>query len=209
MSSEANKERKKDLENELDSIQNEHNDFNIQQYNIKAPDLLPGFGQMEVYDYDMDINNANKEAIDYVTSLVNLYLGDSESLVNHEYIQKKLKEDSRIYGDSIFLDKMSKRILLAQLKLVDNGSNNPRSFETINQTIREIRENNKEGRTSRTEIEKDYKEIRKDFGLNTAIKNDDVIQEEKADDGKRIIDPARLNDEIDRLLKEREAGKNK
>ena len=72
--------------------------------------------------------------------------------------------------------------------------------EVINQTITQVRENSKFSSTQRTELEKFYKEIRKDLGLNE-ITTEDTPEEIKMKENEKIMDARGLNDLIDNYLK--------
>jgi dissimilatory sulfite reductase (desulfoviridin) alpha/beta subunit len=111
-----------------------------------------------------------------------------------------MKEDAMVYAESIFLSKMTRKNFLSQLRQVDNGDNSARMHEVVNQTIGQIRENAKFSSTQRTDLEKFYKELRKDLGLNEVADNPEVQKSvdaaaEAAADG-NIIDNRRLNDMI-------------
>lgn len=203
-----NSEKKNKLEDELNKITSSYSNLNIQHYSADKEKHMPGYGDLEVYDYNKDVSEVEKEAYDYMVSLANMYLGDSQELLDHDYIKRKLKEDARIYADSLFLDRMSKKVLLQQLKLVDNDPS-PRQFEIINQTFKEIRENNKDGRKSRSEIEDLYKDLRKDFGLNhisESRKPSDVTETDNEDDG-QIINTMDLNNRINEYLQNKDKEK--
>lgn len=194
-----NSKRKEELEDEFDKIQNQHSSFDVKQY-MADPDVdLPGFGELELYDYEKDLTKINKESTEIIEQLVDLYLGDAKDVQEHPYIKRKIKEDARVYASSFFLERMSEKILLQLLRQIDNGDNGARMYEVVNQTMREIRENNKDGRTARTEVERLYKEMRKDLGLNEMLNNPDIDLEEE-DDGD-IINTSELNDKINEFIK--------
>lgn len=201
----SNTDKKNKLEDELDKIQSSYSNLNVQHYSANKDEHMPNFGDLEIYDYNKDIVEVEKEASQYMQSLSSMYLGDSQELLNHDYIIRKVKEDARIYADSLFLDRMSKKVLLQQLKLVDNDGS-PRQFEIINQTFKEIRENNKDGRNSRSEIEKLYKDIRADFGLNHISESNKIsdITPIEADDDSQIINTIDLNNKINDYLTKKE-----
>jgi hypothetical protein len=77
-----------------------------------------------------------------------------------------------------------------------------------------MRENIKFISTQRTELEKFYKEIRKDLGLTnvtTSIEpevKEELIQEEEinkvVEDDKQVVDARSLNDMIDKILKNKD-----
>ncbi len=193
-----NQKKKDELEDEFDKIQNNHKDLNVKQYLVDVDEDLPGFGELEVYDYDTDLENINIESKEILDELVDLYLGDASEIKEHPYINRKKKEDARIYASSFFLERMSEKVLLQILRQIDNGDNSARMYEVLNQTMKEIRENNKDGRKARTEVEKLYKEMRKDLGLNEMVGGENVNNN---DDEGEIIDTKSLNDKIDNYLK--------
>ena len=113
-----------------------------------------------------------------------------------------MREDALVYAESIFLSKMTRKNFLSQLRQIDNGDNSARMHEVVNQTIGQIRENSKFSSTQRTELEKFYKGLRKDLGLND-IDSPDVQRaqqsEQKEVDGEEmggVMDNRKLNDLI-------------
>ena len=130
------------LTDEFDLIQEDTSDFDISQH-LATMDDLPDLGQIELYDYDADIKIASKKGNDVLESLVDLYLGEFQELKNNQYIRNKMKEDALVYAETLFLQKMTRKNFLSQLRQVDNGDNSARMHEVINQTIKEVRENSK------------------------------------------------------------------
>lgn len=194
-------EKLNELNDEFDKIQ-EDNDVDVNKYLAKLEDLQ-NLGEIQIYDYDSDSDDAKKIATDVIQSLGEFYLGDTPDLLNHKYIQNKLKEDAMIYAETLFLTKMTQKNFLTQLRQVDNGDQNARMHEVINQTIREIRENSKFKSTQKTELEKFYKEIRNDIGAGSLSEKNNIVTETKETDnedgGGKIIDTMQLNDMIDKL----------
>lgn len=188
-----------ELQNEFERIQQEQ-EIDVSKYLAKRDDL-PDLGEIEIYDYDKDITDAIDQASSLLESLVDLYLGDSKKIIEHKYIKNKMKEDAAIYAETIFLSKMTRKNFLTQLRQVDNGDNSARMHEVVNQTISQIRENSKFSSTQRTDLEKFYKELRKDLGLNEITSEElKSEQQENAEDVK-ITDTRNLNDMIDTYLK--------
>jgi len=137
--------------------------------------------------------------MDVLESLVDLYLNDVPQLKEHPYIKNKMKEDAMVYAESIFLSKMTRKNFLSQLRQVDNGDNSARMHEVVNQTIGQIRENAKFSSTQRTDLEKFYKELRKDLGLNEIAENPEVQKAQEAPSEStegEIIDNRKLNEMI-------------
>lgn len=201
MSSTQDKNEKKatELKDEFERIQENNKDLDISKYLAKRDDL-PDLGEIQIYDYDSDLTEATEKAMDLLESLVDLYLGDSKKIAEHSYIKQKMKEDALVYAETIFLSKMTRKNFLTQLRQVDNGDNSARMHEVINQTVSQIRENSKFSSTQRTDLEKFYKEIRKDLGLNE-ITTEQTIEDEVEAENTKIMDSRGLNDMIEKYLK--------
>lgn len=190
-----------DLKNEFERIQEGTKEIDISKYLAKKDDL-PDLGEIEIYDYDADLVEASEQSMNLLESLVDLYLGDSKKIIEHPYIKNKMKEDALVYAETIFLSKMTRKNFLTQLRQVDNGDNSARMHEIINQTVGQIRENSKFSSTQRTELEKFYKEIRKDLGLDELSDVGSIQQEtEQEKEDSTILDSRGLNAMIDKYLK--------
>ena len=196
-------EKINDLQSEFNRIQEENKDLDVSKYLATREDL-PDLGEIQIYDYDSDIEESKVQATEVLESLVDLYLGDNKTVIQHPYIQNKMKEDAQVYADTIFLQKMTRKNFLTQLKQVDNGDSSARMHEVINQSISQIRDNIKFSQNQRTELEKFYKEMRIDLGLNeisesNEIKNNKSEKEDKKDG--QVFDSRNLNNMIDSYLK--------
>jgi hypothetical protein len=198
MASPQKENKKNELETEFERIKQEQT-VDISKYLAKREDL-PDLGEIEIYDYDKDISESVDQASDLLEGLVDLYLGDAKKVVDHRYIKTKMREDAAIYAETIFLQRMTRKNFLTQLRQVDNGDNSARMHEVVNQTITQIRENSKFSSTQRTELEKFYKEIRKDLGLNDITPEAPAVVENGEEDLK-VMDTRNLNDLIDHYLK--------
>lgn len=193
----AKKQSEKErIAEEFDLIQEHGEDFDISQH-LATLDDLPDLGDIAIYDYDADLQTASLKSIELMESLVDLYLSDFPEMKDHKYIQNKLKEDAMVYAESLFLQKMTRKNFLVQLRQVDNGDNGARMHEIVNQTIREIRENSKFASKQRTEIEKSYREFRND--LVEVVGSMQTSNDNGEEDG-QIIDPMRLDDIINQTL---------
>jgi len=197
-------EKINDLQNEFNRIQEENKDLDVSKYLAKKEDL-PDLGEIQIYDYDSDLDDSQKLASEVMESLVDLYLGDNPSIAHHDYVVKKMKEDAQVYADTLFLQKMTRKNLLTQMRQVDNGDTSARMHEVINQSFSQMRDNIKFSQTQKTELEKFYKEMRRDLGLNEISesmeqKNIEQQTEETKEEGK-IVDSRSLNNMIDSYLK--------
>lgn len=198
MSTKKDKERNKVLD-EFDMIQDYTNDFDVTAHLAKTEDL-PDLGSIEIYDYDSDLTVATQKGNEVLESLVDLFLGDFPELKNHPYIRNKVKEDALVYAESLFLQKMTRRNFMTQLRQVDNGDNSARMHEVINQTISQIRENSKFASTQRTDLEKFYKDFRRDI-TEVMEKSIDKHTGSKKKKDSEVVNSAKLNDLINEALK--------
>lgn len=189
------------LTDEFDLIQEENREFDISQH-LATIDDLPDLGQIELYDYDADLTMVTQKGMEVLESLVDLYLGEFPELKHNAYIRNKVKEDSLVYAETLFLQKMTRKNFLSQLRQVDNGDNSARMHEVINQTIREVRENSKFASTMRSDLEKFYKDFRGDL-VEVADKmkqnNPQSTSNDSEDDG-QVVDSKKLNDMINEAL---------
>lgn len=199
------------LKDEFDQIQSEGGEFDISKH-LAKPEDLPDLGEIEIYDYDSDLTVSSQQSMDVLESLVDLYLSDIPQLKEHPYIKNKMKEDATVYAEAIFLTKMTRKNFLSQLRQVDNGDNSARMHEVVNQTIGQIRENAKFLSTQRTELEKFYKNLRKDLGYNE-IDNPEIKQTEQLNDNDgenkdgAIMDNRSLNELIKQAMINKDSDK--
>lgn len=189
------------IQDEFDEIQSESGEFDISKH-LARPEDLPDLGEIEIYDYDSDMTVASQQSMEVLESLVDLYLSDIPQLKQHPYIANKMKEDAKVYAETLFLQKMTRKNFLSQLRQVDNGDSSARMHEVVNQTIGQIRENAKFSSTQRSELEKFYKNLRKDLGYHE-IENPDVMKaqeealgESNEQEGGAIMDNRKLNELI-------------
>jgi hypothetical protein len=100
---------------------------------------------------------------------------------------------------------MTRKNFLTQLQQVDNGDSSARMHEVVNQSISQIRDNIKFAQSQRTDLEKYYRDMRKDYDrMMENIKQTKIEQGiETKTDGK-IVDARSLNDMIEKMIKNRD-----
>lgn len=198
--SKFDKERER-LQDEFNQIQSENTVFDISKH-LALPSDLPNLGEIEIYDYDADLLVSSENSMVILEELVDLFLNDAPALKEHPYIKTKMREDAMVYAEAVFLTKMTRKALLSQLRQIDNGDNSARMYEIVNQTFAQIRENAKFLSNQKTELEKFYKNLRKDMGYSE-IENHDVKIEDSSEPENLITDNRRLNDIIKNVLKDK------
>jgi thiamine kinase-like enzyme len=192
------------LQEEFSRIQDENKDLDITKYLAKKEDL-PDLGEIQIYDYDKDLVESVDSAEEVLDALFDLYFGDIPGIEENNYLMKKVKEDAQVYAETIFLQRMTRKNFLTQLKQVDNGDSSARMHEVVNQSISQIRDNIKFAQSQRTELEKYYRDMRKDYDrMMENIKQVKIEQGlESKTDGK-IVDARSLNDMIEKMLKNKD-----
>jgi len=192
------------LQEEFSRIQDENKDLDITKYLAKKEDL-PDLGEIQIYDYDKDLIESVDSAEEVLDALFDLYFGDIPGIEENNYLMKKVKEDAQVYAETIFLQRMTRKNFLTQLKQVDNGDSSARMHEVVNQSISQIRDNIKFAQSQRTELEKYYRDMRKDYDrMMENIKQVKIEQGlESKTDGK-IVDSRSLNDMIEKMLKNKD-----
>lgn len=189
------------LKDEFSQIQSEGSTFDISKH-LALPGDLPNLGEIELFDYDSELLSVSENSMTVLEELVDLYLNDLPALKEHPYIKTKMREDAMVYSEAIFLTKMARKVLLSQMRQIDNGDNSARMYETTIQTFAQIRENAKFLSNQKTELEKFYKTLRKDMGYSE-IDNPDVKRSELASDENQedlVTDNRRLNEMIKNAL---------
>lgn len=201
-----NSEIKKDIDDEFENIKSLHQNLssNIDNYLVSNDDDdLTNFGNVQLYDYEKDIEKAQENASDVIKKMADLYLKDAPEVRNHPYIEKKIEEDTKYYSSMQMLQTMSEKLLLQQMRQIDQGENTPKNYEVANATLAQLRENIKDGRHARTEVEKIYRDLRKDMGVND-ISHTNSSQTEEKEEG-RIVDTTLLNEQIEKMIRDRKA----
>ena len=196
-----NQQKKQDLDDELDQIK-KNSPTDMSKYLVDSDEDMPGFGKVELYNYDNDIEKSTELGKKILGDLVDLYLGDAPEVKEHPYIQSRMSEDAEYYSQMKTVQKLSEKLLLQQMRQIDGGDISPRMYEITSKHIGEIRENIKDGRKARLEIEDMYKKMRLDLGLNETMSNDKY--ESENDDSGIIIDNSNINNAIEDYIKNRD-----
>lgn len=189
------------LQQEFNKIQEDNKDLDVNMYLAKTDDL-PEFGEIEIYDYNADVIESKDRADDVLNSLVDLYLGDLPNIKAHSYIKNKVKEDALNYAETLFLIKMTRKTFISQMRQVDNGDNNARMYEVMNQTMSQMRDNIKFNTAVKSDLEKFYKDIRKDMGANEVkTQVEETKEEETSKEDTMIMDGRKMNEMLANYLK--------
>ncbi len=165
---------------------------------VSLAEKLP---EIELYNYDKDINESRTEGSSVIENMANLYLGTTPEVLNHPYIKKKKEHDANNQADMLFLKKMAMRALIIQLKQMDMGDTSHRNFETFYTGLKEIRDIVKQSTSTQNLQETFYKQLKDDLG----IQGQPAITEGTSGTGNsgNISDSKSLNDTIKRMMEKR------
>jgi hypothetical protein len=200
------KNEKKKIEEELDKLYSEASEETELDYSlIASKEDLGDVTEVTIYDYDKDLTESEREGVSAINNMADLYIGQSEQLVNHPYIKDKIKHDSVNHGDMAFLQKLTKRALILQMKQMDLGDNSSRSYEVLYSGIKELRENIKQGISTQNTIEGFYKAIKDDLGISSTPS----LGENNSNGGGAIMDDKTLNTKLEEMMKKGLAGGKK
>lgn len=190
----SKEEKKKQME-ELESLYREA--LNSSPELINNIQELPDIANIEVYDYEKDIEESKAEGKEVIDNMADLYLGTSPEVLNHPYIKKKKYHDANNSADMLFLKKMAKRALIVQLKQMDIGDTSHRNFETFYAGIKEMRDIVKQSTSTQNLQETFYKQLKDDLGLQIAP----IVNESSSGDNSGTITSQKnLNDILKKMI---------
>lgn len=194
------------IQETFNKLQEDHKDTDIGMCLASVNDM-PNLNEIQIYDYDKDINQAISRATNVLNSLADLFLGDIPTILSHPYIKHKVEEDASVYAESLILIKMARKLFISHLRQIDNGDNGAREREVINQTMAQIRENIKFHSEQKTKLENFYKDIRKNLG-HEEIQSDVVKIEEKKEEDKKDDGVILNNRDLNEMIRKAKENKN-
>ena len=186
------------LEGEMKSL-NDTLDMNPSEF-FPNDDILPGLNDIEIFNYQDEIDAIQTDCEETLQCLSSLYLNAEE--LEKRNISNIIKNDSDALRDLKFSLFCSKRGLINLMKNLDMGINDPEMYESIGTLQKEIRDTIKMIYDIQKKMKDFYKDIRDEIrstSINTGLqKEEEKIQEVQPDnESYQIIDWDKLNDEID------------
>jgi len=150
--------------------------------------------QIEMHDYERDLELIREESKETLGCLANLYL--DETIMNNKNINNIITNDALALSDLKFSISCSKRGLINLMRQIDNGSVDAELYQAVSLFQREM----KEGIQMLYKLQKDMKEFFKD--LKSELKEINVGETEHYDKYKdmRIADRD-INKAVDKILK--------
>jgi len=191
------KEDRERIEKELSDVYDDASTNGVKvdnTFNLLATmqDLGNDLEALEIHNYDADVVETMQEGVETVDAMAELYLNNNKELLSNPYIVKKRMHDASNQADILFLQKITKKAIVMQLKAMDLGDNSPRHFETFYNGIKELRENIKHASVTQNQMEGFYKQIRTDLGIATDPIGKEIEQDSNTPKH-NIVDPKNLN----------------
>lgn len=180
------------LKNDLEETQEEL-DFDPSDFFPDKNDIDLNL-QVEMHDYEKDLELIREESKETLGCLANLYL--DETIMCNKNINNIITNDALALSDLKFSISCSKRGLINLMRQIDNGSVDAELYQAVSLFQREM----KEGIQMLYKLQKDMKEFFKD--LKSELKEINVGETEHYDKYKdmRIADRD-INKAIDRITK--------
>ena len=198
---------KNKLKNNIDDLKSQINDLKLDGLNPLPDDLfpnedtLPGLNmEIEVYDYDKDIQLIKDEAEETLECISTLYL-DGQTTMNRN-INKLIKNDAEESSDIKFSLSCAKRGLINCMRQLDAGSNDPDMHNAVNAYQKEIRESNKMIHELLNKMKIFYKNLREELKIDVDINVGNEIKAGNEDEDLKLIDKSEFNELIDQYKKD-------
>lgn len=174
------KDEKKQLEDQIKQLYSEAEmgvgsagDFDDPQSLLANQEDLEGLDDLEMYDYDKDLLDSLDEATDTINNMSDLFIGNSDAIVNHPYLKQKRTNDASNHADMLFLQRMAKKALITQLKQMDMGDLTPSHFNSFYGGLKEVRENIKQANSNQNTMEQFYKSLKTELNIQDKPSEDE------------------------------------
>jgi len=189
---------------------NEQLDLNPEDL-LAHSDMLDSIQDIEIFDYDQEIQFIREDSEETLDCLSKLYLSAEE--IDMKNLSNIIKNDAESLSDLKFTISCNKRAIINLMKNVDMGVADPLMFTALSSMQKEIRETIKLSYELQKKMLVFYKTIRDEL---TEIKTIQVLDgeeyktydniEEDEDDSNtlHIIDFVKLSQELEELKKNKE-----
>lgn len=196
---------KNKLKNNIDDLKSQINDLRIEGLNPLPDDLfpnedtLPGLNmEIEVYDYDKDIQLIKDEAEETLECISTLYL-DEQTTMNRN-INKLIRNDAEEISDIKFSLSCAKRGLINCMRQLDAGSNDPDMHNAVNAYQKEIRESNKMIHDLFNKMKIFYKDLRDELKIDDVNVGNEINSSD--DEDLKLVNKSEFNELIEQYKKD-------
>lgn len=182
------------LEGEMKGL-NDSLDMNPSDF-FPNDDILPGLNDIEIFNYQDEIDSIQTDCEETLQCLSSLYLNAEE--LEKRNISNIIKNDALALADLKFSLFCSKRGLINLMRQLDMGINDPEMYQAVGTFQKEIRDSIKMLYEIQKKMKDFYKDIRNEISSINAGEQEEKVQEIKPDsETYQIVDWDKLNDEID------------
>jgi len=185
------------LEGEMKGL-NDHLDLNPNDL-FPNDDILPGINDIEVFNYQEEIDSIQTDCDETLSCLSSLYLNTEE--LEKRNISNIIKNDAIALSDLKFSLFCSKRGLINLMKQLDMGINDPDMYQAVGTFQKEIRDSIKMLYEIQKKMKDFYKDIRDELAstsINAGEQSiDDIDITSNDDDDYHIVDFDKLNNQLE------------
>lgn len=181
----SNKEKRDDLKKNIKSLEGEMNslgdvlDLNPEDL-LPKEDMLDGINDIEIFDYEKEIEEIRHDSNVTLECLSQLYLSTDD--IKRKNLGNIIKNDSEALADLKFSLSCSKRGIINLMKNIDMGINDPLMYQSVGILQKEIRDSIKMLYDIQKKMKEFYKEIKQELDeINT-------VEEEEANKEAEIMD---------------------
>lgn len=173
---------------------------------LPSDDILDGINDIEIFDYQKEIDVIQEDATETLDCLSKLYLSAED--IQTKNLANIIKNDSEALADLKFSLSCSKRGIINLMKNIDMGVNDPLMYQSVGVLQKEIRDSIKMLYDIQKKMKDFYKEIKEELSeLNTIDDEGEVDDAELIDDDDtlHIVDMNKLTEELDEYKKDSDA----
>jgi len=199
----GNKDKIEHLRNNIRGLEGEMNGLNdILKLDpedlLPSDDILDGINDIEIFDYQKEIEVIQIDCDETLECLSKLYLSADD--IHSKNLSNIIKNDSEALADLKFSLSCSKRGIINLMKNIDMGINDPLMYQSVGILQKEIRDSIKMLYDIQKKMKDFYKEIKEELAEINTIDDDGNVDEIELiddDDTLHIVDMDKLTGQID------------
>lgn len=195
------------LEGEMRSL-NEQLDLNPEDL-LASNDLLDSIQDIQIFDYDKEIQCIKEDSYETLDCLSKLYLSAED--INIKNLNNIIKNDAENLSDLKFTISCNKRAIVSIMKNLDLGINDPLMYSGLGAVQKELRETIKLSYELQKKMLTFYKDIRDELSQIKTIQINEEEEYQKYEEINdedestlHIVDYDKLTQELDDLRKNKE-----
>jgi len=166
---------------------------------LPSDDILDGINDIEIFDYQKEIEEIQGDCNITLECLSKLYLSTDD--IQTKNLSNIIKNDSEALADLKFSLSCSKRGIINLMRNIDMGINDPLMYQSVGILQKEIRDSIKMLYDIQKKMKDFYKEIKEELdeinSIDAAGEVDDAELIDDDDNSLHIVDMDKLTDELD------------